>query len=598
MNSYALTFIQDLAVIMIVTACVTVICYWLKQPVVLGYIIAGVIIGPYIPPFALISNPHTINILAELGVIFLMFSLGLEFNLHKLKRVGGSAFIASFLEIVLMMLLGYEVGKLFGWTQFSSIFLGAILAISSTTIIVKTLDELKLKNKQSSQLIFGILIVEDIFAILILTFLSSIAIAGSLEFIDIIASVTKLTSFLILSLVIGILLVPKILSYIAKLRSNEILLITVLGLCFGFCLLVAKLGYSTALGAFIMGAIIAESRQLVKIEGLIHPIRDMFCAIFFVSVGLLFDPHILQTQWLAITIITVLVIFGKIFSNSLGMLLTGRGPKTALQVGMGLAQIGEFSFIIAALGMSLKVTDGFLYDIAVCVSVITTLFTPFLITYSDAVALFLNKIVPSRIKRLIKLYLKLIKSIHPHQDNMELLKIIRRCIVHIIINLFIVIAVFLMASFIAKTEIGKMILQITDLYFQKTIIWAVAFILSLPSLVAAYRKIKALTELLSELSISGYLDEKLAIRLRGFISNLLLFIATIAIVVLILMISAKILPPFEILVFIIAIIGFVSVLALPWIIKLHSMVQISIVETLNNTEKDNKINKINKDSES
>jgi CPA2 family monovalent cation:H+ antiporter-2 len=258
-------FIQDLAIIMIVAGLTTILCHRLKQPVVLGYILAGIIIGPHTPPFSFISDENTIKALAEVGVIFLMFSLGLEFNLRKLMKVGLPAFVAATLEIIIMLWLGYEIGRLFGWSQINAIFLGAILSISSTTIIVKALDELHLKNEKFAQLIFGILIIEDISAILILALLSTIAITGTLKVDEVAATVMKLSSFLVVSLIIGILLVPKLLSYIAKFKNDEVLLSTVLGLCFGFCFLVAKLEYSVELGAFIIGAIMAESLQAKKI---------------------------------------------------------------------------------------------------------------------------------------------------------------------------------------------------------------------------------------------------------------------------------------------------------------------------------------------
>lgn len=382
----ALIFIQDIAIIMLIAGLSTVVCHLLKQPLVLGYILAGVIIGPHTPPFSFISDQNTIKVLAELGMLFLMFSLGLEFNLQKLRKVGKTATIAALFEIILMLWLGYAIGISFGWTQINAIFLGALLSISSTTIIIKALDELKMKKENFSQIVFGVLIIEDIFAILILAILSSVATSGTLQIKEVFITTIKLSSFLILSLISGVIIVPRLLSYIAKFKSNEMLLITVLGLCFGFCLLVVKMNYSVALGAFIIGAVVAESQHLNKIEHLINPVRDMFSAIFFVSVGLLFNPSVLVNYFSLIIIVTLAVILGKILSCSLGVFITGRNAKTSIRVGMALAQIGEFSFIIASLGIALNVTDNFLYSIAVCVSILTTLTTPYLIKYSNIVA--------------------------------------------------------------------------------------------------------------------------------------------------------------------------------------------------------------------
>ena len=259
---HTITFLQDLAVVMTVAGLVTVVFHRLKQPVVLGYILAGVIIGPHTPPFPLIEDEQTIHTLAELGVVFLMFSLGLEFNLRKLKRVGAAAFIAAFLEILLMVWVGYETGRLFGWGTMDSIFLGAILSISSTTIIVKALNELGKAKERFADLIFGILIVEDILAIVMIALLSGIAMTGSLRAGEVLLTFGRLGIFLVTALVVGVLAVPRLLGYLAKFKSHEMLLVAVLGLCFGSSLLAVKLGYSVALGAFIMGAVIAEAREI------------------------------------------------------------------------------------------------------------------------------------------------------------------------------------------------------------------------------------------------------------------------------------------------------------------------------------------------
>ena len=290
---HAIAFIQDLAVIMLIAGFTTILCHRFKQPVVLGYIIAGIIIGPHTPPFALVHDEDTIKTLAELGVIFLMFCLGLEFSLRKLFQVGATAFIAAFLEITLMIWAGFGIGRLFDWNTMDSLFLGAILAMSSTTIIIKVLGDLQMKNERFAQLIFGVLIIEDILGIGIIALFSGIAVSGTVEADQVLSTVGKLSLFMVVALVVGILLVPRLLAYVAKFESNEMLLVTVLGLCFGFCLLVVKLEYSMILGAFLIGAIMAESRQLIQIERLMEPVRDMFSAIFFVAIGLTIDPRVL-----------------------------------------------------------------------------------------------------------------------------------------------------------------------------------------------------------------------------------------------------------------------------------------------------------------
>lgn len=584
MHTHALIFIQDLAIIMLIAGLTTVLCHRLKQPIVLGYIIAGIIMGPHTPPFSFISDEMTVKTLAEIGVIFLMFSLGLEFDLHKLSKVGLTAFIASVLEIVLMIGLGYEIGHLFGWTQIDSIFLGAILSISSTTIIVKVLTELKMKKEIFSQLIFGILIVEDIFAILILALLSSIAISGSLQFKEVIVTVTKLSSFLVISLLIGILTIPRLLAYVAKFNSNEMLLISVLGLCFGFSLLVVKLDYSVALGAFIIGAIIAESRQLAQIERLIVPLRDMFSAIFFVSVGLLFDLNVLVQYFFPIIVITIAVVVGKVLSCSLGVLIAGRDAKTAVRVGMGLAQIGEFSFIIASLGMMLKVTGEFLYSIAVGVSVITTIFTPYLIKYSDSFTEYTARLIPKKLSSTFVLYAAWIQNIQPLENQTELKNAIKRSIKQVIINLFVVMAVFLSGAYLAKTHVGNWLIQITNLYIQKTIIWALALIVSLPFLIATYRKIKAISMILAELHVKERLDVPLTFSVRKIISEIIPILSILGIMIFISLLSASILPPIELLFVVLIIVIVLITFLLPWFIKLHSRLQINLLDSLKNKD--------------
>lgn len=468
---HAISFIQDLAVIMLIAGVVTVVFHRLKQPVVLGYIVAGFIIGPHTPPFGLIHDEETIKTLAELGVIFLMFCLGLEFSLRKLFKVGATAFIAAFLEIVLMIWIGYEIGRWFDWNTMDSLFLGAILAISSTTIIVKALNDLKLKNERFAQLIFGVLIVEDILGIGIIALLSSIAVSGTVSSGEVFSTVGKLSLFMIVALVIGILLVPRLLAYVARFESNEMLLITVLGLCFGFCLLVVRLEYSMVLGAFLIGAIMAESRQLLKIERLIEPVRDLFSAIFFVAIGLMLDPAILLQYAWPIAVITVAVVLGKMLSCGLGAFIAGNDGRTSLRVGMGLSQIGEFSFIIAALGMTLQVTSNFLYPVAVAVSVITTLLTPYLIRAADPLSIKLAGVMPERLGRVLGMYGEWLRSIQPQGEGALLASMIRRILLQVGVNLALVIAIFFSGAYFAERMSAYVQGWISDPSWQKALIW-------------------------------------------------------------------------------------------------------------------------------
>jgi CPA2 family monovalent cation:H+ antiporter-2 len=579
---HAISFIQDLAVIMLVAGVVTILFHRLKQPVVLGYIVAGFIIGPHTPPFGLIHDEDTIKTLAELGVIFLMFCLGLEFSLRKLFKVGATAFIAAFLEIILMIWIGYEIGRWFDWSTMDSLFLGAILAISSTTIIVKALNDLKMKDQRFAQLIFGVLIVEDILGIGIIALLSSIAVSGTVSSGEVFSTVGKLSLFMVVALVIGILLVPRLLAYVAKFESNEMLLITVLGLCFGFCLLVVKLEYSMVLGAFLIGAIMAESRQLLKIERLIEPVRDMFSAIFFVAIGLMIDPEILLQYAWPIAVITVAVVLGKMLSCGLGAFIAGNDGRTSLRVGMGLSQIGEFSFIIAALGMTLQVTSDFLYPVAVAVSAITTLLTPYLIRGADPLSLKMAAVMPRRMSRVFGMYGEWLRSIQPQGEGAMLAAMIRKIVLQVGVNLALVVAIFFAGSYFAARIGGYLEGWISDPSWQKALIWGGALLLSLPFLIAAYRKLKALSMLLAEMSVKPEMAGRHTQRVRRVIAELIPILSLLVIFLLLAALSASILPTNKLLVLVAVVAAAVAAVLWRWFIRVHTRMQVALLETLDN----------------
>jgi len=579
---HAISFIQDLAVIMLVAGVVTILFHRLRQPVVLGYIVAGFIIGPHTPPFGLIHDEDTIKTLAELGVIFLMFSLGLEFSLRKLFKVGATAFIAAFLEIVLMIWIGYEIGRWFDWGTMDSLFLGAILAISSTTIIVKALNDLKMKNERFAQLIFGVLIVEDILGIGIIALLSGIAVSGAVSSGEVFSTVGKLSLFMVIALVVGILVVPRLLAYVATFDSNEMLLVTVLGLCFGFCLLVVKLEYSMVLGAFLIGAIMAESRQLLKIERLIEPIRDMFSAIFFVAIGLMLDPAILLAYAWPIAVITVAVVLGKIVSCGMGAFIAGNDGKTSLRVGMGLSQIGEFSFIIAALGMTLQVTSDFLYPVAVAVSVLTTLSTPYLIRAADPLSHRLGALVPQRMARVLGMYGEWLRSIQPRGQSAMLASMIRKILLQVGVNLALVIGIFFAGAYFAERIGGYLTTWVAEPGGQKALIWGAALLLSLPFLIAAYRKLKALSMLLAEMGVKPEMAGRHTQRVRRIIAEIIPLLSLLMIFVLLAALSASILPTLELLLLIAVVAAAVVAVLWRWFIRVHTRMQVALLETLDN----------------
>ena len=589
MHNSVITFIQDLAVIMIVAALVTVVFHRLKQPVVLGYIVAGVLLGPHTPPFELIRDEHTIKVLAELGVIFLMFSLGLEFSFRKLLRVGTTALIAAVLEIVVMIWIGYQIGLWLGWNNnLDALFLGAILAISSTTIIVKALNDLKMKNERFAQLIFGVLIVEDILGIGLIALLSGVAISGSVSGSDVFLTISKLTLFMVVAMLIGILLVPRLLAYIGRFRSNEMLLVTVLGLCFGFCLLVVKLEYSMVLGAFVIGAIMAEARELHWIERLIEPVRDMFSAIFFVAVGLLLDPRVMVEYSVPILVIAGAVIIGKAFSCTIGAIITGNDGRTSLRMGMGMSQIGEFSFIIASLGMAYKVTSDFLYPIAVAVSAITTLTTPYLIRAAAPLARIMAKMTPHPLGRIVELYREWLNNLHPQGANAIIWNMIKRILVQIGINMAIVIAIFLCSAYLAVNPGNELLADwISDIDWRKSLIWGTTLIVSLPFLIAAFRKFKALSMMLAEMSVRESVTGRHTHQVRRIISEILPLLFLTGTMLFLSALSASILPKRESLILVIvSIIAIVFVLR-RWFVRIHSRLQIALYETLDHEEDTN-----------
>lgn len=386
--------ITDLALILGAAALFTILFKWLKQPLVLGYLIAGFLVGPHFSLLPTVTETANISIWAEIGVIFLLFSLGLEFSFRKLLKVGAPASITAIVEVVFMLLIGYATGSLLGWSMMDSIFLGGVLSISSTTIIIRAFEELGVKGHKFASLVFGILIVEDLVAIVLLVLLSTLAVSTQFAGTEMLLSVAKLVFFLVLWFVTGIFVLPSLLRRAKKIMNDEMLLITSLALCMLMVWLATIVGFSPALGAFIMGSILAETVYAEKIEHLVKSVKDLFGAVFFVSVGMLFDPSMLVQYAWPVIIITLVTLFAKTFSTVAGALISGQPLKISVQAGLSLSQIGEFSFIIATLGLTLKVTSDFLYPIAVAVSAITTFTTPYMIKISEPVYNKMNKILP------------------------------------------------------------------------------------------------------------------------------------------------------------------------------------------------------------
>src|SRR3954462_403238 len=403
------SFLQNLAVVLCVAAVATVVFQRLRQPVVFGYLLAGMIIGPHIP-IPLVADQQTVRALSELGVILLMFSLGLEFSIRKLVQVSQKAGAVALFECSVMISVGYLVGQMLGFTRVESIFAGAITGISSTTIIVKAFEEQKVKGRVT-ELVFGILIIEDLIAIFLLTVLTTIARSGAISPSDLAMTAVRLVMFLAPLIGFGLLIVPRAIRAVVRLGRPEPSLVASIGIWFAAALLALSFGYSVALGAFIAGSLIAESGHELEIEHMVRPVRDMFAAIFFVSVGMMIDPTALSQHWLAVLALTIAVMVGKVLAVTIGAFLAGHGRRTAMKAGMSLAQIGEFSFIIASVGVAAGVIGGWMYPVAIAVSAITTLTTPLLIKLSNRAAASIDHWLPEPIQTVAALYTSWIERV-------------------------------------------------------------------------------------------------------------------------------------------------------------------------------------------
>lgn len=381
------TQISDLALILILAGGVSLIFKRLRQPLVLGYIVAGFCASKHMPYMPSVVDTHEVEAWSQIGVIFLMFTLGLEFSFKKILSQGPRPVITALLVMYAMMAVGETVGELFGWSRMDSIFLGGMLAMSSTTIIFKAFSDLGLKQKPFASKVLSVLVLEDILGILLMVMLSGLAVSQTLEGEALATSLLQLGFFLVLWFVVGIFIVPTLLRRTRRLISNESLLIVSIACCFLMVVLAAQVGYSTAFGAFMMGSILAETVEAERIERLVAPVRDLFGAIFFVSVGMLADPKVLVEYWPSILILTLCIVLGQGILGSASFLLTGHSLRTSVQCGFSLAQVGEFAFIIASMGTAMGVTSGFLYPVIVAVSIITTFLTPYMIRLAQRIPL-------------------------------------------------------------------------------------------------------------------------------------------------------------------------------------------------------------------
>ena len=389
--------VKDLALILISAGVFTIISKALKQPLILGYIVAGFIVGPHMGLFPTVTSTVAVKEWSDIGIIFLLFALGLEFSFKKLLKVGSSALITAMTQCVGMFIIGFLVGEAMGWSNMESIFLGGMLSMSSTTIIIKAYDDLGLKERPFAPLVFGALVFEDLIAVVLMVLLSTMAVSNRFAGGQMLMGLGKLVFFLILWFLVGIYLIPTLLKKTRRYLNDEILLLVSIGLCFVMVTLASLAGFSEALGAFVMGSILAETLESEHIMGLVKGIKDLFGAIFFVSVGMMVDPHVIGEYWSTILLLTITVMAGILFFSTSGAVLAGQGLDNAVHAGFSLAQLGEFSFIIAGLGVSLGVMRDFIYPVIITVSVITTFTTPYMIKAGTPAYMFLLRKLPEQL---------------------------------------------------------------------------------------------------------------------------------------------------------------------------------------------------------
>jgi CPA2 family monovalent cation:H+ antiporter-2 len=468
--------IQDLALILGVAAVVTFLFRRIKQPVVLGYIVAGIIVGPYTPAVFSVTDVGSVKVWAELGVVFLMFTLGLEFSFRRLGRVGVSAGVATMVQVVVMLVCGIVTAGLLGWSRMDGVFLGCMIAISSTTIIIKAFEELGLKTKRFAELVFGILIVEDLVAILMLVALTNIAKTSEIGGVELLLAGGKLAIVVGAWFLVGMFAVPRFVRSVVKHGNDEMLTVVAIGLCLALVAVAAYFQYSVALGAFIMGSILAESSEVKRIETLVQPLKDIFGAVFFVSVGMLLDPRTILENWGPVLVISAAILVLTPPAVAFGALITGQSVQSSVRAGFSMAQIGEFSFIIASLGLAYGVMSPRLYPIIVAVSLVTTFTTPYMTKASAPLSAWIDRRLPLPVKRQVESYIAWVQRRSVASD-------VRRALFRGLVvwglNAVVVITLFVVAADQLVPFIER---YIEAPYRARGLAWLAAFVLASPSI--------------------------------------------------------------------------------------------------------------------
>lgn len=576
-------FIRDLAVVMLVAGATTIVFQRLHQPVLLGYILAGVLIGPHAPGM-LVADPRAIDDISNLGVVLLMFTLGLEFSVRKLREVGIGVLAVAVGEVGVMLWAGIGAGQLLGWKGMDALFLGAIISLSSTMVATRTLAENSQQQQPFAKPVVGLLVAEDLLAIVMLTLLTAIAIGGSTLAETAFTLIGHLGLFVVVMMILGLLLLPRLVDYVAGFGRDETLLVSVLGICFGASLLAAWMGFSMALGAFLAGAVVAESRSVGRVLQLVEPLRDMFAALFFVAIGLKIDPAMLWQYALPALAIAAVVIVGKTLACGLGVFLVGHEARASFRAGLSMAQIGEFSFVIATLGLSLGVISNFLYPIAVAVSVVCMAASPYLNRSADGLADRLRRITPRSVRLLAASYSGWLENLVPVNENSALAAVFRRLLWHIGINVLLVVTLFVIGAYLNAHNWSWFSMLGIDRDLRHTLIWAGALFLSLPMLIAVYRKAEALGMLLAEIGIRERLAGSYTQAIRNVLARVIPLATLLALGLLVSALGSAILPPRGIAITL-AVLGVVlAVVSWRGLVRIHARLQAALKETLEKPE--------------
>lgn len=571
-----ITILRDLAIVMVAAGVAALVFERLRQPKILGYVLAGVLIGPH--GMSWVQNGATTQTLADIGILFLMFSLGLEFNLRKLRHAGPTAVLVATLDVAVMLWIGYELGRAMGLGAVPSLFFGAIICDSSTTILSKTLKDMDKMREDFSHVIFGTTIVEDILAIALIAMLTGVASTGELQAAGVLMQMAKLVIFLVVLVVLGLLVVPRLLVYVARFHSEELSVITVMALGFGVSLLAVSFNFSLALGAFMIGAITAESRMIGRIELLVMPFRHMFSAAFFIAVGMLVQPRLIAQHPFMILGITALVVAAKTVNCSIGAFLTGHDLRTSFKTGLGMAQVCEFAFIIATLGLSLDVVTPGMYQVAVGVAVLTMLLNPFLLHHSDKLADGIARFVPGGILANMRLYVHGVRRMASQYQDNPVRKTVRRSVWIILINAAFVAAIFIAASYVAHAHPLHVPELLSGFGGRRTVCWIGAIVLSLPFLVASARKIHALGMIFAEIITSS--PSAQATNVRVLIAALILFAGIVGLALLTFILSSTLLPSWKVVVAVLVLVGAVTWLRWRSVIKVYSRAQAALHDVL------------------